>query len=259
MDKYSGYPWAEKLKNSTTETVCKKLNDWFLEFGFPHDLISDNGPCYRERFAEWCFDKGINFTTSSPYNPQANGMAEISIKSVKKLLHACHENKECFRMALLEFRNCPRQDGFSPSMAFFGRRLKGVIPFIPQPLQSVENEDFSEIRLEQKEKMSSSGHELPPLNIGNEVLIQNQLTNLWDRSGKITDIVGHNERSYIISPHDGGASIRRNRRFLRLNSTLPSKNFSQNSQNDDLTVVSSPEPILRRSERLKKKSVSFQF
>ena len=69
----------------------------------------------------------------------------------KKLLHACHEDGECFRMALLEFRNCPRQNGFSPFMAFFGRRLKGKIPFIPKPLSYVENDSFSDIRLQQKE------------------------------------------------------------------------------------------------------------
>ena len=254
VDKYSGFPFVEQLKNGTTESVTAQLDKWFLEFGYPTGLISDNGPAFRDKFKEWTQDRGIIFDTSSPYNSQANGQAESVIKSIKKLLYACFENNEDFRLALLEFRNCPRLDGFSPSMAFYGRRLQGKLPFIPSPMQLVEEKGFSEKRLSEKEKISGSmSKKLPTLAVNDQVLIQHPITKLWDRTGTIIDIVGHESRSYLVEPHDGGAVIRRNRRFLR------PTNISHEIESPESSHPAS-QPPLRRSERLKsKKSVSFQL
>ena len=47
--------------------------------------VSDNGPCYRgEQFGEFLKRKGIKHTTSSPYYPQSNGLAEAYVKGGKK-------------------------------------------------------------------------------------------------------------------------------------------------------------------------------
>ena len=46
------------------------------------------------------------------------------MKSAKYLIEKCLAQNEDVEAALLEWRNTPRADGFSPSQAFFGRQLR---------------------------------------------------------------------------------------------------------------------------------------
>ena len=34
-DRYSGYAWTDKLKDTSTATITAKLNSWFTEYGYP--------------------------------------------------------------------------------------------------------------------------------------------------------------------------------------------------------------------------------
>ena len=56
-------------------------------YGISDELISDNGPQFAcEEFAQFMKDYNIKHTTSSPYHPQANGQAERTVQTVKRLL-----------------------------------------------------------------------------------------------------------------------------------------------------------------------------
>ena len=56
-----------------------------MERGYPDELVSDNGPCYKgEQFGEFLRRKGIKHTTSSPYYPQSNGLGRSLHQSGKK-------------------------------------------------------------------------------------------------------------------------------------------------------------------------------
>ena len=35
VDRYSGYAWTDKLKDTSTATVTAKLNSWSVEYGYP--------------------------------------------------------------------------------------------------------------------------------------------------------------------------------------------------------------------------------
>ena len=35
VDRYSGYTWTDKLKDTSTATVTAKLNGWFVKYGYP--------------------------------------------------------------------------------------------------------------------------------------------------------------------------------------------------------------------------------
>ena len=54
---------------------------------------------------------------------------------------------------------------------------------------------------------------LPDLDLGENVLLQNPTSKLWDKSGKIVSVLA-NGRSYEVQD-DEGVVCRRNRRFLR--------------------------------------------
>ena len=41
VDRYSGYAWTDKLRDTSTATVTAKLNSWFVEYGYPEYIHTD--------------------------------------------------------------------------------------------------------------------------------------------------------------------------------------------------------------------------
>ena len=44
VDRYSGYTWTDRLKDTSTATVTAMLNSWFTEYGYPEYIRTDRGP-----------------------------------------------------------------------------------------------------------------------------------------------------------------------------------------------------------------------
>ena len=49
VDRYSGFPFVEKLKSLKTSNITKILKEWFNSFGWPERIRTDNGPQYRSK------------------------------------------------------------------------------------------------------------------------------------------------------------------------------------------------------------------
>ena len=254
VDQYSGFPFTQRLRSTSTDKITATLTSWFLDWGFPKTIRSDNGPQFREKFKQFCEANGIKHETSSPYHPASNGLAEAAVKNVKRLLGKCLDNDEDFRTALMEWRNCPRADGYSPAQAFLGRRLRGLLPNINK--SPIDLHNFEKKRHLAKEatkvQFNKNAKDLPTLRKGDKVLIQDPITKAWNSYGKIMDIY-ESGRSYDIET-ENMKRIRRNRKFLRLSKQeVTEENSSAEDSSEKLTPISS----LRKSERVKKKRVSF--
>jgi hypothetical protein len=130
VDRFSGFPFCQKLRSTVTGSVTKVLLSWFCEWGFPKVIRSDGGPQFRSEFREFCGAHDIEHELASPDHPQATGLAEAGVKNVKRLLKKCREKGEHFPSALLEWRNTPRTDGASPAQAFLGRRQRTSLPSV---------------------------------------------------------------------------------------------------------------------------------
>ena len=64
-------------------------------------------------------------TTTSPYYPQANGLAERMVKTLKKLL----EHSRYAYKALLSYRATPLPwCGYSPAELLMGRKIRTDVP-----------------------------------------------------------------------------------------------------------------------------------
>jgi len=76
----------------------------FSRFGIPETLITDNGPQFdSQEMKQFAESYNFNHTTTSPYYPQANGLAERMVKTAKKLL----EHSEDPYKALLNYEQHP--------------------------------------------------------------------------------------------------------------------------------------------------------
>ena len=254
VDRYSNFPFVEKLTKLSSTAIIKVLTKWFNTFGWPERLRSDNGPQYRSEFDEFCQKHNIVHENSSPYYPQSNGLSESAVKQMKFLLKKVDENLDEFSSRLLEFRNTPNVSGKSPAQMFFGRRLRGKLPHLPGANDLDINNakagaDRRKELMEQRE--DQPGTALQPLSINQMVLVQKPITKSWNDQGVITSVrpLG---RSYDVLL-DSGKSILRNRAFLR-----PIHGATKDQIPN--SVVKPPDdlqpPKLRRSSRLSKKKAA---
>jgi hypothetical protein len=195
------------------------MKEWISNWGIPENIRSDGGPQFRTEFNDFCNENAINHETTSPYHPQANGHAEAAVKSMKLLLQKFKTNWEDFQSSLLEWRNTPKNDGFSPAQWIFGRRQRTKIPGIPHLYHRIETErirEHEEKRNINKEKEKSrfdqKAKELPKLTTGDKVLIQDPKSRKWDEEGLV--IARENERSYLVQ-RSNGTKFLRNRKMLK--------------------------------------------
>ena len=128
VDRYSGYAWVKKMKNTNTESITTQLTKWFTESGWPANIRTDGGPQFRTEFSKYCRQNGIEHELSSPYNPESNGLAEAAVKNMKSLVKRCHKLGEELAPAVAAWRNMARPDGLSPSQLFCGRRQRQRLP-----------------------------------------------------------------------------------------------------------------------------------
>ena len=129
MDYYSKYWEIERLYDTKSITVVKKMKKMFLRLGIPETLQSDNGPQYlaqmfRECSKEWNFKHVQN----SPEYPKSNGFVERHIQIVKNLLTKAKQSGKHSYLAMLESRNCPVENSSSPAQLVYGRCLRSLLP-----------------------------------------------------------------------------------------------------------------------------------
>ncbi|UYV77901.1 K02A2.6-like [Cordylochernes scorpioides] len=92
-------------------------------------LETDNGTNYYSReFKQFSQEWSFTHQTSSPLRPRSNGLAERAVQTAKSLLRKCERGKEDIQMALLNYRNTPREGLGSPVQRLYSRRTRTVLP-----------------------------------------------------------------------------------------------------------------------------------
>ena len=141
------------------------------------------GVQFQSEFSDFCDKYQIKNEVSSPYNPRANGLAESAVKTVKNMLKKCLEKGEDVERALYEWRNLPREHGFSPSQQLFSRRQRKLLP---QPDSVYEQVSFEKAALAKNKYFDAQGVRydkdqvsLPVLSIGQLVRVQDEKSGQW--------------------------------------------------------------------------------
>ncbi len=130
-DYYSRYLEILHLPTTTTDQVVKSLKSTFARFGIPDQLVSDNGPQYTsETWKDFCKRYDIMHLTSSPHNPQGNGLAERAVKTGKRIL-----KQDDPLLALVCYRATPATStGVSPAELLMGRKIRTTVPSLKRTL-----------------------------------------------------------------------------------------------------------------------------
>lgn len=98
-------------------------SQFFARNGIPFEVISDNGTQYTsQEFREFAQKWNFQHTTSSLYHQQANGLAERTVQTAKRLLEKPKTDGKDPYLGLLEYWNTPTDTGFA-STAFNEQRV----------------------------------------------------------------------------------------------------------------------------------------
>jgi len=279
-DRFSGWPTVDLFPNRcpTSKDIIKVVGKKFMDLGVPVRFRSDGGPQFKSKeFATFLQKWSVSSVLSSPHFHQSNGLAEAAVKAMEDLVkRTCSTGSldtDAFREGLLEWRNTPRQHGRSPAQIVFGRPLRSIIPthrraFAPE--WQPKEEEWMDAAAANQEKIiewyNSRTRELPPLQIGQRVRLQDPVAKDWQNTGIIIS-VGRRRDYRVQLPN--GKIYWRNRRFIRADlSSTSQQDAARSGPNDDMqpaadgssSVADQPDnspPPPRRSNRIKKQRVQF--
>nr|XP_050033154.2 uncharacterized protein LOC126529688 [Dermacentor andersoni] len=247
---------SNKVIREFRTTTASSLNTWcsqiFSVHGLPRKLCPDNGPPFNSsEFKDFLNTLTVNHITSSPYHPRSNGMTERAVQEAKKLLNKCSFKMPVFQMALLEWRNTPRDDVLqSPVQRLMGRQTRTLLPVPTSHLEPrtippyMVQGRLQEIRQRQRTYYNRGSRNLPPVMPGQQVTVYDTNQRTWSPAVFLRTADEH--RSTIVKTEDG-RELRRTREHLRLVDPHPEASLVP----EDVSSTEPPQE-LRRSTRLRR-------
>lgn len=124
--------WLEVflVPSTAANWTIDKLTELFARWGFPRQIVSDNGPPFTSsEFAVFNKIRGIEHIFTAPYHPASNGAAENAVKTLKRVIKKAVFEKSnvngALQTFLLYYRNTEHTStGECPAVLMLGRRLR---------------------------------------------------------------------------------------------------------------------------------------
>ncbi|XP_046378261.2 uncharacterized protein K02A2.6-like [Haliotis rufescens] len=233
-DYYSRYFEVALLTNTKASTVITHIKSIFGRHGVPMRVVSDNGPQYAcaefKTFSDkWKFEH----ITSSPLYPQANGLAEKTVQTLKQLLRKSRQSHADPYLAMLAYRNTPINGLASTAQLLMGRRLRSDLPVQYEMLRpevvdcDVVKQAISQSRETQKVYYDQRAHPRPPIQVNDSVGLRQGKD--WIPAKVVKS--ASTPRSLVVRTQ-GGSEYRRNKHDL-----IPTKE----NLPDDCSTIQSPD------------------
>ena len=129
VDAYSKWPDVFEMQNTTASRTIEWLRSLFCSYGYPEQLVSDNGPQFvSEEFARFLGFCGVKHLRSAPYHPSTNGLAERFVQSLKQSPKASASSGLPLQKRVCEFllkyrTSVHATTGQTPGQLFLNREL----------------------------------------------------------------------------------------------------------------------------------------
>ncbi|GBP61465.1 Endogenous retrovirus group K member 8 Pol protein [Eumeta japonica] len=203
----------EPLKNQSSYEIIEQLKKWFSTHGVPEELQSHNGIQYMSREfrifqKEWKF----NHVTSSPHHHQGNGLAEKAVQTAKNILRKCSIDKSDVQLALLNWRNTPRNENLgSPNQRLFSRVTRSPIPTTENNLKPklIKGLPTELQRLRDTQVKYSNKRTTRPVNLEINDKVRHKVAHRQWEGARVVEKPEDLPRSVIIQT-DKGQTLRRN-------------------------------------------------
>lgn len=136
VDYYSRNFELDFLPDTRSSTIITKLKAHFSRNGIPSVFHSDNAMYYASRlFQDFPKEWGFTHLTFSLIHPRSNGLAEKTVGIVKSIFRKAKQSGKDPCIAILEYRNCPLECGYSPYQLLYSRRTKSILPITDAQLK----------------------------------------------------------------------------------------------------------------------------
>lgn len=237
VDAYSKWPEVIMMKSTTATNTVEVLRTVFARNGIPCQIVSDNGPQFvSEEFKNFAAVNGIRHTTSAPYHPSTNGLAERLVQSFKQALKASKKNNGSVQKKLsnflLAYRNAPHSTTFeTPARLFMGRDLPSRLDLIKPNIRRRVEQKQQEMQERRKTRVRTFEQ-------GDPVSVRDYRKghNSWT-TGTVVEQTGPVSYKVEVTP---GFTWRRHTDQLSSTERRNSKDTTQNSQPSSLTLDASP-------------------
>ncbi|KAG1941992.1 retrotransposable element [Pimephales promelas] len=184
-----GYLWwpglDQDIQNflTNTEKTINLLRHLWAAYGFPKELVSDNGPPFTSReFEEFLRNNGVRHILSPPYHPATNGQAERVVQTFKKAWERLRAQFVAPHLRLVRFlltyRNTPHTVTERTPAELFLKRLPRIRLTLLKP-------DTSAVVLkhqaQQKNAHDTPSRKLRSFEVGQNVRVRNcrHLNRAW--------------------------------------------------------------------------------
>ncbi|KAK7933302.1 hypothetical protein WMY93_004198 [Mugilogobius chulae] len=251
-DHFTKYAVAVPTPNQKARTVAKCLwEDFFIHYGIPERLHSDQGPDFESRtIKELCDIAGIHKGRTTPYHPRGNPVERFNRTLLNMLGTLTAEKKSHWRdfvKPLVHAYNCTKNDvtGFSPYELMFGRQprlpvdlafglplKKNIQTSHSQYVQDLKNhlKESYQLAMLNSERVMSRNKDLfdrhvspSALAIGDRVLVRNvrlrgkqKLADKWESDVYVVVKKAGNLPVYTVRPESQAKPLRTLHRDLLL-------------------------------------------
>ena len=227
IDAHSKWVEAFPTNSSTSAVVIDRLRTVFTQFGLPEMVVTDNGTCFvSDEFEQFLQLNGVKHTTSAPYHPSSNGLAERAVQIVKKGLQKVTDGSVVTRLAriLTSYRVTPQSTtGVSPAQLLLGHQPRTRLDMLRPDINSrVEDKQTQQIKDHDKASRDRK------FTVGRTVLARNYRRGPKWMPGTVVDVTG--PVSYLVQL-TGGLLVRRHVDQLRAR-VLRSDSASLQQQNN---------------------------
>ena len=198
VDYTSRFPVVCKLSSMTGQHVATHCKQIFSEYGWPENLISDNGPCYAaEAFINMMKEYGVNHITSSPHYPWSNGLAEKFVQVVQILFHKTKEEGKDLFKCLMIYHNIPLSSSLQSHMPIlWSRSARSDLP-----MSNVARKQLGSEPEQLRSKYKNDHLPLHDQHLGQDVMFQDTTSKPWFPAS-ITSLCPES-RSYKITTKEG--------------------------------------------------------
>ena len=188
VDAHSKWIEAVCTPSMSSSCVIEELRSLFAKFGLPEMVVTDNGTCFvSAEFEQFLRSNGIKHTTSAPYHPASNGLAERAVQTVKRGLKKVKDGTMSTRLAkvLLTYRVTPQSTtGQAPAELLLGRRPRTRLDLLkPKMAERVERKQ------QQQKERHDARSKSRTFRIGDSVFLKNFAGSGW-LPGKVLETSG---------------------------------------------------------------------